>query len=106
MNGKPLEAGPGPLNFADLLNIQVPRQGQGPHNFRFNLRGPSGTSVTQIVPSDLLPFIQQLSDDHDNAGLPLLLSFLNSLSHLSKLAPGETIYIDTSVGATSDRHYW
>lgn len=98
VNGSIYEDTPGvPVDIAKVLNIQVPGKNQAPTDFKFNVRSPSGDSVTQLVPSDLLVVLQEIADMHGSPGMSLVLSFLNALKGVSQVAPGQTIEIDTQV---------
>lgn len=98
VNGTVYDESPGsPVDFAKILNIQVPGKGQPPTDFKFNITGPSGESATQLVPADLMRLLQEVAEMHGNPGMNLVLSFLNSLKQVSRVAPGQTIRIDTQV---------
>ncbi|CDJ68250.1 hypothetical protein ENH_00050410 [Eimeria necatrix] len=98
VNGAVYDESPGsPVDFAKILNIQVPGKGQPPTDFKFNITGPSGESATQLVPADLMRLLQEVAEMHGNPGMNLVLSFLNSLKQVSRVAPGQTIRIDTQV---------
>ncbi|KAL8447514.1 hypothetical protein Emed_004302 [Eimeria media] len=83
-----------PLDISKLLNIQVPGKGAPETDFKFNIRNPSGDSITQILPTDILGLLQEVSDMHGTPGMSLVLSFLNVLKQVKDIAPGQTIYID------------
>ncbi|KAL8270517.1 hypothetical protein Esti_005554 [Eimeria stiedai] len=95
VNGTTYDDQPGtPMDISKLLNIQVPGMGAPETNFKFNIRSPSGESVTQIFPTDILGVLQEVSDMHGTPGMSLVLSFLNALKQVKDIAPGQTIYID------------
>lgn len=102
MNGEVYDEKPGsPVDFAKLLNIQVPGKGQAPTDYKFNITGPGGESVQQLIPSDFIRLLQEIAEMHGAPGLSLVLSFLHSLKQVSNVAPGQTIQIDTQVKHTS-----
>ncbi|KAL8439878.1 hypothetical protein Efla_000850 [Eimeria flavescens] len=98
VNGRPYQDQPGnPLDISKLLNIQVPGKGMPEKDFKFNMRSPGGASVTQILPTDLLGLLQEVSDLHGYPGMSLVLSFLSTLKQVREIAPGQTLHIDTMV---------
>lgn len=102
VNGTVYDESPGsPVDFAKILNIQVPGKGQAPTDYKFNITGPGGEGAQQLIPADFIRLLQEVAEMHGNPGLSLVLAFLNSLKQVSKVAPGQTIQIDTQVYYTN-----
>ncbi|CDJ35920.1 uncharacterized protein EMH_0044390 [Eimeria mitis] len=88
VNGAVYDKSPGsPLDFAKLLNIQVPGKGQAPTDYKFSISGPGGETIQQLVPADFIHLLQEIAEMHGNPGLSLVLSFLNSLKQAAGSLP-------------------
>ncbi|CDJ49379.1 hypothetical protein, conserved [Eimeria brunetti] len=88
VNGAVHDETPGSaLDFAKLLNIQVPGKGQAPMDYKFSISGPGGETTQQLVPADLIRLLQEIAEMHGSPGLSLVLSFLNSLKQAMSSAP-------------------
>lgn len=89
--------GAAPRDFQTLFGVPA-RPGAPPpqQDLQVSFRpGPGKPVVTGLVPHDLLPWLQAISDKHGQPGISMVLNFLNQLHALADLPQGATITIDT-----------
>ncbi|PHJ19104.1 rhoptry neck protein ron8 [Cystoisospora suis] len=93
--------GAAPRDFQTLFGVPA-RPGAPPpqQDLQVSFRpGPGKPVVTGLVPHDLLPWLQAISDKHGQPGIAMVLNFLNQLHALADLPQGATISIDTRLVA-------
>nr|PIL97121.1 rhoptry neck protein RON8 [Toxoplasma gondii COUG] len=91
--------GTAPRDFGQLFNLPG-RPGARPLNQDLEVSFsplPGKPPVRGVLPGDVLPLLQSISDKHGQPGVAVVLNFLRQLHALAELPPGATLNIDTKL---------